>query len=191
MGVTFQACEQTRHVLISWSVFVFSCHSPGALSDEAVCCGLMETGLILRLNDVSWLEADFISGVHPPTATLSWSHTAKAGFFDTPPNKNHHYHLSARILSLSVKLLFYLCNNNANLAPQAFWLGCWLKSAVDVCGLLNATLFFHYDRLRSDNSRWRNKENELWKLKCISFPHLLTCWHFLEHSNSGMHHYLS
>lgn len=61
--LTLQAFEQTSD-LIPWSIFVIPRHSCGALGDEAVCCGLMETGLILRLNDLSWLGADFISQVH-------------------------------------------------------------------------------------------------------------------------------
>lgn len=52
--LTLQAFEQTPD-LIPWSIFVIPRHSCGALGDEAVCCGFMETGLILRLNDLSWL----------------------------------------------------------------------------------------------------------------------------------------
>lgn len=51
----------SRLDLISRSIFVISHHSCGARSDEAVCCRLMETGVILQLNDLSWLGADFIS----------------------------------------------------------------------------------------------------------------------------------
>lgn len=53
----------SRLDLISRSIFVISHHSSGARSDEAVCCRLMETGVILQLNDLSWLGADFISKV--------------------------------------------------------------------------------------------------------------------------------
>ena len=52
--LTLQAFEQTPD-LIPWSIFVIPRHYWGALGDEDVCCGFMETGLILRLNDLSWL----------------------------------------------------------------------------------------------------------------------------------------
>lgn len=63
----------SRHLLMSWSIFVISCHSSGALGDEAVCCGLMETRLIPRLNDPSWLGGWFHLKVHLSTAVLGWS----------------------------------------------------------------------------------------------------------------------
>lgn len=53
----------SRQDLISWSIFVISCHSSGALCDEAVCCGLMEMELILWLNDLCCPGTDFISTV--------------------------------------------------------------------------------------------------------------------------------
>lgn len=45
-------------------MFVFSHHFCSAHSDEVFCCGLIETGLILQLKDVSQLGPDFICCVH-------------------------------------------------------------------------------------------------------------------------------
>lgn len=135
-----------RHDLISWSIFVISCHFSGAPSDEAVCCGLMETGLILRLNDVSWLGADFISKVHFSEAILGWSHRTHVY---TSLDKKHHF--LCRILQI------YLCNNNnANLVPQVFLIRLLIE-ILCLCAIEYYSILSLW-KLKAHYSRWGNKE---------------------------------
>lgn len=132
---------------------------------------------MLQLNDMSWLGADFICRVHYFKAILDWSHGGDwlcftllhwmsiiiIAVLQTPRNQYSEF---------VQDIITFLCNNNANLAPEAFWLGCRLKPAVDVCGLLDTTLFFHYNRLKSDYSRWGNRESPKGNEKTSYF----TCW---------------
>lgn len=127
--VVLQAFEQTwSDILIN---ILISCHSSGAISDEAVCCRLMDTGLILQLNDLSWpggwfhLQGSFFS-------QRVWSHTqSQPALFYPSLGRNHHLDSTSNWMSIQCLcriLVLYLFNDNANLATQAFSFSIWFKS---------------------------------------------------------------
>lgn len=82
-------------------ILINICHlsTPGALGDVAVCCGLMETGLILQLNDLCWLGGGLISSPRCLFFFKMITSRQPALFYSSLDN-NHHLGTSVPLTSV-------------------------------------------------------------------------------------------